>query len=231
MPEHLTIRQVISEVKEDFRKINADAWLPNKYVYNIILKHTSYFVRQMSDAFRILRVNSIYQSYKCVPMEEAPTIDDCCGLRGKCTIYRTKDRIPDLFEDSLGAIIQTVKSIDHSKSLTRTTPDAWLDKMKNPWNKTNKDEYYFYYNNRVYTPITNWRKVEIFGYFQEDISDINLCDDCTDHPTKECRRFMDKRIMVTKDMWRVISEMVIKDLATIYARITPDVNPNKNETK
>lgn len=229
MPDNLTVREVISEIKKSVKEQTADSRLTNKYIYGIIKKHTAYFIRQMSDALRIIRINSLYQPMKCVEMEEAPTIDDCCGLRGKCTIYRSKDKIPDLYEDSYGAIIKSVKTIDHSKQYTVITPDQWLNKKSNPWLSTDKNIYFFWYNGRIYTPNVTYKKIEVLGLFQDDISDLTICDTCTDHPEEECHRFMDKRFILTKDMWRVVSQMVIEEIAKVYKAIPIDTNVNKNE--
>jgi hypothetical protein len=229
MSDYLTVREVISEIKKTVKEQTADSRLTNKYIYGIIKKNAGYFVKQMSDALRIIRIQSLYQPLKCWEMEEAPTIDDCCGLRGKCTIYRTKEKLPAMYEDSYGAIIKSVKTIDHSKSYTVTTADSWLSKKNNPWLSTDKNIYYFFYNGRIYTPNVTYKKVEILAFFQEDISDIVLCDNCTDHPVEECRKYMDKKFMLTRDMWKVVSQSVVDEIVRIYKQIPIDTNVNKNE--
>lgn len=229
----LTIRKAISEVKKGLRENDADSRLSNKYVYALIKKHAADVLRQRSDAFRILKQQSFYQTLNCVTVEEAPLIDPCCGIRSKCTVYRTRDRLPRMYEDSYGAIIKNVLTIDGSFELQPVTPDGWDRKRKNPWGSGGamKDVYYFYNDGYLYFPMSTWRKVKIRAYFQEDVSDLNLCDNCGNTPSTECRRYMDNQFFLPPDLWKYVSERVNQELLTIYKRIVPDELINKDETK
>lgn len=231
----LTIRKAISDIRKGLRENDADSRLSNKYIYALIKKHAPTIIRQRSDSFRILKQQSFYQTLKCIIVEEAPTIDPCCGIRSKCTVFRTRDKLPRMYEDSYGAIIKNVWAVDGAfgKELQPITPDGWSRKRDNPWakNGATTDIYYFYSDGYLYFPMTNWRKVKIRAYFQEDINDLNLCDDCASTPTKECRKYMDNELFIPTDIWSYISQSVLEELLKVYKQIRPDVIINKDEDK
>lgn len=229
----LTVRKAISDIRKGMRENDADSRLSNKYIYSLIKKHAPTIIRQRSDSFRILKQQSFYQTIKCMIVEEAPAIDPCCGIRSKCTVYRTRDRLPRMYEDSYGAIIKNVWVIDKSFELQPTTPDGWDRIRKNPWGRDGAmtDVYYFYDDGYLYFPMSTWRKVKVRAFFQEDIRDLNLCDNCASTPSTECRRYMDNQLFIPVDIWSYISESVVKELLQGYKQIQPDVLINKDEAK
>jgi hypothetical protein len=107
-------RAAISNVRTDLKKYDADAHITNKQIYTILNKHSKWLLKRESDTFRLARINRIYQEYKCAEVIDVPKIDPCCGIVTKCTIKRTKSKIPDLYEDILGVLIKRVTSIDGS---------------------------------------------------------------------------------------------------------------------
>lgn len=232
----LTVRKAISEIRKGLRENDADSRMSNKFIYAVIKKNAAMLIRQRSDSFRILRQQSFYQWLKCVVVEEAPAIDPCCGIRSKCTVFRTRDRLPRMYEDSYGAIIKNVMTIDgpgHGTELQPVTPDAWDRKRKNPWGKNgaSTDRYYFYDDGYLYFPNTDWRRIKIRAYFQEDVSSLNLCDNCADTPSTECFRYMDNEFKLPPDLWKYVAEAVVQEMMAEYKQIPPDVFINKDEAK
>lgn len=57
----------------------------------------------------LIKTDAPFQKLKCVPIIEAPVTDPCCGIKSKCTVFRTKDRLPDIYEDSVGVIIRSAQ--------------------------------------------------------------------------------------------------------------------------
>lgn len=231
----MQIRQAIHRVKRLFREVNADSRLSDRTVYSLILNHTKWLIYRESIKFNIVQVDSVFQILKCVPVIEAPLIDPCCGIKSKCTVYRTKDKLPDLYEDSGGVIIRDVLTIDGSKSLTQIKPSEWLRKQENPWlNKNKKNSFFFYSEGYLYFPNGSWKMIEVNGLFTEDISDLNICDDkntCEDE-TKECRKFLDKKLIIPEFLEAQMFDNVIKDLANTYKKLPEKSNEiNKNDNK
>lgn len=229
----LTVRKAISQVRKGLRENDADSRMSNKFIYAIIKKHAADIIRQRSDAFRILKQQSFYQTINSIIVEEAPTIDPCCGIRSLCTVYRTRDKLPEMYEDSLGAIIKNVWVVDGSFELQPVTIDAWPRKANNPWGKNGamKDVYYFYNDGYLYFPMSTWRLVKVRAFFQEDISKLNECDGCGNNPTLVCQPYMDNRFFLPPDLWKFVAERVLEELLKTYKQIQPDELINKDEAK
>lgn len=184
-----------------------------------------------ADAFRLTRRDSIYQTLKCVEVEEAPAIDPCCGLRSKCTVFRTKNKLPDLLEDSMGPRISMVAPIDNmfkskgsDKQLLVISAKDWLKKLDNPWSKFNMDGYVIYNDGYLYFPNRNWKLVLVEGIFLEDISSYNSCSE-----DNSCKRFLDNKVFAPE---RQVAEAIgksIEELAGVYKRMPEQVTIDKND--
>lgn len=231
----MTIRQAIHRVKRLFREINADSRLSDRTVYSLMLNHAKWLIYRESEKFNLIKTDYPFQKLKCVKVIEAPLIDPCCGIKSKCTVYRTEEKLPDIYEDGMGVIIRAVTTIDGSKSLAQIKASEWERKQDNPWlNKNKKNSFFFFNDGYLYFPNGTWKMVEIEAMFKEDISDINLCDNpstCEDE-TKLCRRFLDTNFIIPEYLEAQMYDSVIKDLANTYKRLPEkSVEINKNDNK
>jgi hypothetical protein len=232
----LTNREAISRLKRMLREINADSRLTDRTVYSLLENHAKWLIYRESEKLRLLKKDDVYQSYKCVEVIEAPIIDPCCGIRSDCTIYRTKNKIPPIYEDSFGVIIKSVTTIDNGVSLTPIKASEWERKNKNPWlSEDNKNKFYFYFDGYLYFPKGSWKKVNIFALYKKDISDLNLCENdntpCNDE-TKKCKRFLDKQFIIPDYLEAQMFDSAIKDLSNTYKRFPEKSNEiNKNDNK
>lgn len=218
----MTVRESIHRVKRMLREINADSRLSNKMVYSLLLNHAKWLIYRESEKLRLLKKDKVYQKLKCVEVIEAPLIDPCCGLKSKCTVYRTKDKLPDLFEDSAGVIIKDVVTIDGLTSLTPIKASEWERKIENPWlSKNKKNQFYFYSDGYLYFPNGSWKKVEIIAMFKKDTSEYNICDEKTtcDDESKGCVRFLDTEFILPDYLEAQMYDAVLKDLANIYKKL------------
>ena len=158
----MTIREAIHRVKRLFREINSDSRLSDRTVYSLLSNHSKWLIYRESEKFTLLKLDKLFQPLNCIDVIEAPLIDPCCGIRNQCTIFRTKDKLPDMFEDSYGGIIRSVTAIDNQTSLTLIKPSEWERKQKNPWiNKDKKNSFYFYSDGHLYFPNGFWKKVNL----------------------------------------------------------------------
>lgn len=221
----MIIRAAISNVRTDLKKYDADTHLTNKQIYTILNKHAIWLVKRDSDAFRILRMNFLYQDYKCAEVIDVPTIDECCGITTKCTVKRTKNPIPKLYEDSLGALIKSVTSIDGSTELTLSTEEDYPKRKNNPWSKGKGSKYFFYKNGYLYGDLP--KKINVKGLFPEFIGNLN-CEDCP--KPVECKRFMDQEWYVPGYLEAQIIDFTVKELAP-QVSIPTQEKIDKNENK
>lgn len=211
----MNIRQAISNVKSILKKINADNRLTNKEVYTVLHKHAIWITYRQSESLKLGRENRIYQAYKCAQVIDVAKIDPCCKITTRCKIKRTKDRIPKIYEDSLGIIIKAVSSIDGSTELNHSTILSYPTKKNSPWlPKTEK--FYFFEDGYLYGDLP--KSINILAAFMEQV-------DCTG-----CKRFLDKEWMVSQKTEAEIIDFTIKELA-MQLQIPSQEKIDKNENK
>ena len=231
----MTNREAIYKVKKLFREVNADSRLSNKFAFSLLETATKWLIPRESDKQRLVRNDRIFQKVKCVKVIEAPLIDPCCGIKSKCTIYRTEDKLPPLYEDDSGVIIRNVTTIDGQVSLFKIKPSEWERKQSNPWiDKEKKNKFFFFSDGYLYFPNGSWKMVEVDALFNRDISDLDLCDDkgtCGDE-TKQCKPFLDRMFIFPDYLEAQMYDAVKKDLFEIYEKLQEKSNQiNKNDNK
>lgn len=231
----MTIREGIFTVKRLFREVNADSRLPNKLVYSLLLKHSKWLVYRDSEKLKLLKRHKIYQTQKCIKVIEAPSVDSCCGIKSKnCTIYRTENKIPEMYEDSAGVIIHNITSVDAQKStdIEMRTISAIRRLLQNPWaKKTSKGKIYAFYNDGyVYFPFKHLKMVQIEAFFIKKLEETD-CEPCKDCDKKPCPKFLDSELVIPDYLEAQMVDYVLKDLASTYQRIPEksiDINKNDN---
>lgn len=222
--------ELISEIKSQVRLQNADATLTNKFIWSLIEKHLRWLIKRENDKLNLLGLDYLFQPYKCVEVEEAPTIDDCCGIRSRCKIYRTVEKLPKMFESQEGVVIKDVITIDGSKSFTQIKPGEYMRKLENPTTvRFDKNLYFFYRDGHLYFPKSTIRKVMIYAYFEEEIK--NPCDDACPSNVNPCRRKLDESARIPDHIKGELMDFVIKDIMGTTLQIQPDQQVDKNETR
>lgn len=219
------IGDAISQIRTATRQFTADAKLTDRDIFSIMLKHSKWLIAQEADKLQISEQESLFVPYNCVDIIPVPVEDECCRYTSGCKIYRTKNPLPEMWQDSKGSIIRSVTTIEWSKDLTKTTLEKWI-KMSGDANfKYNKEAYFFLRNGYMYFPNRKWKSVSILLYPIFDIPPYcGECDEVTYCVSK------------AEENWRVpaklegrIIDAVEKELASLYMKVNPDESTDKNE--
>ena len=221
----MTKGEAISQVRIGLKAVGADSRMPNKYIWNVILKHMRWIIKRESDKFALMHNDYLYQTLKCVEAADAPAIDDCCGVRSKCTVFRTKNKLPRLFEDGSGILIKSVYTIDGGKDLTKITLQEYMRKLENPNSKYDKSLYYYFNNGYLYFPKSKYRKIMIKGYFEDEVGYINECSGVEYDP---CASRLQDEIRLPGQLLGEVFQFVIKEIAGSL-QIREDTQIDKNQ--
>lgn len=215
-----TIREYISQVKKLVKETNPDSRLTNKAVYSLLTKHARWLIRREANALKLTRFQDLYQIIDCVEVVEAPAIDPCCGISTLCTVYRTKDPLPELYEDSAGVLIQNVFSIDGSQEYTFTTAASVLRKLKSPYTRLQPAIYVYYHNRHLYFT-SMIRMVKVNGLFVTRV--VSPCN-----PDTTCIPFMDTPFFLPSYLEGELVANTVKELVQTYKQLPDDNNTNAN---
>lgn len=224
----LTLREIISQVKNTNKFVNADSKITNKYIYSLLKKHRDYLIKQLDGKFELIRLRYLFQTLNCVELIPTPTINECCGVKSPWTIYRTKEKLPIMVNSTMGPLFRRVSNIDGTEELTEITPFEWNRKIEDTNFKYNKYHYYFFNDGYLYFPNIEWKKIKIEGYFDDDVEDINC--ECFNEE-KSCKSMLDTEFRIPEYILTLCIDNVNKELFNYYQRIPledDDINKNTN---
>lgn len=212
------------------KAVNTDSRLTNKYIFSVLRANRDMLLKQVDSKFQLMKLGYLFQAWKCVELEAVSTIDECCGIKSNCTIYRTKKKLPYVIAGSWGPIFRKVSSVDGYTDFTYINTSEWNRRQEDTNNKYNKTLYYIWSDGYVYFPNITWKKIKIEALFEEDIEKYNDCDG--DHD--ECKTFLDNTFRIPKELLKVCLNMTNADIMNEYQRIQPDdeqidKNVNKKE--
>jgi hypothetical protein len=232
-----TLGELISQVKNDFRLVHADRRITNKYIYSLIRKHTEWVNKTESERKKLNKSDGIWQTLSCVEVIPIPTTDDCCRYNGpSCTIYRTKEKLPEVYENTWGYLLKSVGTIDGSQDFTHTKFTEWTRKQKNPTSKMDKTPYYFAKNGYLYFPNLEYELVSVTGYFKDDIAKFNVCDDESLDPDSDaCKSALNAEWRIPGYLESRMMDYVIKEISATFMQSMQsgeeDINKNHLPTK
>jgi hypothetical protein len=220
----ITIGEVISRVRNQIKSVKQDAFLTDRFLYSLAMKHAKLLMRRQDNLNRIMKFNSVFQTMNFVELIEVDRAQaQCHGIDTGCYFKRTKDRLPDIIDGYWGPLLRGVTSIDLSEQLTPTYPTSWEQMAKQKTFKYNKKKYYWYLDGYLYFPNLEWDAVRLEGVFEGDISNYN-CD-----PADDCQYIQDKNFNVPEYMFPEIEQNVMRDLG-IMLQIPQDAQHDNRHT-
>lgn len=221
-----TKRQVIDSLRNKLRERNADSNYSNQFLYNVLLEHSKWLIKRDISNGRIYSNTFFFKPLKCQKVIEVSLTDPCCPIKTNCKIYRTKNKIPDIWIDNSGPIIKHVSSVD-SPSVGTTdfqliSSTVWQNKRNDPYQKMSNQLYSFYSEGYIWFPEVNPHLVTILGFWMDDVTNLNECE------KKECVRYLDTDFAIPHWLEAECFSKALEQLAGISKRLPEDNEINKN---
>jgi len=203
-----TVSEAISRIRNQIKSVNIDAFVTDRYIFSLILKHVSWLIKREDDKGILRKYNSIFHTldYFClIDVDKADT--GCFCIESGCTIKRSKDKIPPAYEGSYGPIIRSITSIDGTTPLTLTYPSTYQAMIKQKTFKYNKTPYYYIVNDYIYIPSVDWPAIKVEGLFRSGIGIYR----------------QDEPFSVPMYLYAEMEQNVMKDLTTSL-QVPQDIN-------
>lgn len=201
-------RKTIDSFRDKIKERNADSIYGNQFIYNSLMEQAKWLIKREISAGRIYTNTSSFQILRCFEVIEVPITDVCCPVKTNCKVYRTKHKLPELWIDNKGPVIKSVTSIDASTEFVMIDPKNWETKKNDPYQKMMPTKYVMYSEGYLYFLEFNPHRVNITGFYKDDIEDQNGCVE-----NKGCIKFLDKKFMIPD--W-VEAEMYAKALQILF---------------
>lgn len=221
-----TKRQLINSLRDKLRERNADSNYTNQFLYQTLMEHAKWLIKREIVAGRIYRNTFFFQLLKCQNVIETSTVDPCCPVKTNCKIYRTECKIPDVWIDNNGPVVKYISSVDGTTEFFITTPTTWQNKRNDPYQKKSDQFYTFFSDGYFWFPEHNPHRVNLLGFWVEDISSLNGCAEDND-----CVRFLDTLFFIPDWLEAEMVAKALEQLAGISKRLPEDNEINKNPTR
>jgi hypothetical protein len=205
-----TIGETISRVRNTIKGVREDAFITDRYIYSLILKYAKLFIQRQDTANRILKFQNLFETLPCVELIEVDKIEACCsGIKSKCTIMRTKEKLPLVLQGPYGPLFRTVSSIDGSTLAYETNPVTYTIMTHNTTFKYNKNAYYWYVDGYMYLPNVMWEAVRIEGLWSDSVNYLKCDSDLA------CKIRQEDNTHVPEYMFAEIEKMVLSDIMAL----------------
>lgn len=217
-----TIGDSISRVRNVLKAVKEDPFLTDRFIYSIILKYGKTLLKRQDDLKQIMKYQSLFEVLPCVELIEIDKVEACCsGIKSKCRIMRTKEKIPPPLEGSYGPLIRNITSIDSSIEMISTYPSTYVSLSNSTNFKYNKSKYFWYVDGHLYFPNIDWDAVRIEALFDGDVSHLKA-------DSEPCALIQDSFFRIPDFLFSEVEQFAIKEILTA-GQIPPDgADDNQN---
>ena len=220
-----TIGETVSRVRNIMKGAKEDAFITDRFLYSLILKYAKMTIRRQDTENKIMRFQSLFETLPCVDLIEIDRVEACCtGIKSKCIIKRTKEKLPTLLEGTYGPLFRSVSSIDGSVEMIKTYPATYTAMTHSVNFKYNKTKYFWYINGYLYFPNIEWDAVKIEGLWDESIS-MYVCDSTV------CNLRQDEQTHFPEYLFAEIEKMVLQDLSVLVQLPTEKGDDLQNQLR
>ena len=203
-----TVGDSISRVRNILKAVKEDPFLTDRFIFSMIMKYAKLAIKKQDDLDKIKKFQSLFQVLPCVELIEIDKVAACCaGIKSKCIIKRTKDKIPTLLEGTYGPLFRSITSIDGSQEMFKTYPATYTAMTGTSNFRYNKKKYFWYLDGYLYFPNIDWDAVRVEGLFEGEIASYK----CTEEP---CVPIQNQTMNIPEYLFAEIEQMVIKEILT-----------------
>ncbi len=225
-----SIRDFVSDVSNDLKALNIDAWISPKVIYEKGLDITADFLKKDNSSNLVLYTQvENWMELPCIEMEEIPLTS--CGLDVYiCSkVMKSKKKLPDILTSKVSPLIKEVASTDYSKTYNYISSFT-------KWKNTQKQEfiskrYFLILEGYLYIPIgkkdgvESPEKVTMTAYFREEqqVEEFNN--------GKQCKKLADYTFICPSYLINDVKKETFNQFRQIYLQIQSDDLPNMSSTE
>jgi hypothetical protein len=218
-----TIAEAISRVRNTLKAVKEDAFLTDRTIYFSLLKYGKTLLKREDNQNRLMKMSSLFHVLPYVELIDIDKIEaDCVGIASGCTIKRTKNKLPTIFDGMFGPILRTVSSIDSSIKLFRTESSIYVSMTKTTTYKYNKKIYFWYLDGYLYIPNVDWDAIKVEAIFEGATGEF-MCE-----PNDECVLRQEQQFALPEYLFSEIEQFVIKELSLTINIPTNGPDDNQN---
>ena len=212
-----TIGESISRVRGIIKAASEDAFITDYFIYGIIVKYAKMVLKEKQDERKLMRQDDLFEFLPFVNLIEVDKIEaECAPIRSNCTILRTKDKLPGVFNGTKGPLIRKVYSIDGGYEFHKTSPATFISIANSPNYKYDKNEYYWYKNGYLYFPDSETEAIMVEALWEDVLNGY-----CTLNPDDKCSIMQDRPFPMPDYLFARVEQMAEQEFG-MTVRLTDD---------
>lgn len=219
-----TKRETISRIRGSIKGEKQDAFLTDRFIYSLILKYAKTYVKRLDDNNKLMRYSQLFETLGIDLIEVSKVEAGCVSIPTCCTVRRSENKLPKVFEASWGPIFRYVSSIDGSKEILKTYQKQYVKMAKTTTFKYNNNLYYWMSNGYAYFPNLEWDIVLFDGMWEDSIEMYKCCAD-------KCINRLDEPTHVPDDMLSEIEANVRQELLGMIQLPKDNLVDNQNQLR
>ncbi len=224
--EQISKREAISILRGNIKEVGADSIFTNKFLYSKLVEHAKWMIVREYKSGKVASSKSLYQTISCMPTIKVSKIDNKCPIKiEKLDIYRSEQKLPDIWQYDKGPIIRRILSIDSFTNFKLISSSDWQDKENNPYLKNSKEKYVFFENGYLWFPKEHPKRINIEAYFLDDVDTIDFCNCEQKQP---CKRYLDTAFRIPTWIQAELIDKATNQLLGQTAKVPQDTNINKD---
>lgn len=223
-----SVRQVISDVRQDLNSVNLDDWIPAKYIHHKLLDNAKLFMKREADDRRLYLYADIWTPINVFPLKES-TLIECSDIAvPHCnTVMKSEFKLPSVFSTRYGYALK-IYSLDYSIEYTPITPSDYINIKKSRYQNPKK-RYCWLSNDYLIIPDAFVQSVTIRGIFINQLEAKKLDQCCDGNTQPQCMLMLDQKFPVPGHLLGDVKKATILELAQIRKQIVPDEYPQLNQ--
>lgn len=220
----VSIADTVSRIRNLLKAVKEDAFLTDRMIYSVVLKYGKLYVQKQDNENRIMRFQTLFEVLPCVELIEVDKVEACCsGIKSKCIIKRTKEKLPTPMEGAYGPLFRDITSIDGSFMTYKTYPGTYLALANSTNYKYNKTLYYWYMDGHLYFPNLMWDAVRIEAIWDDDIQYLK-CNE----PQEQCQIMQELPTHIPDYLFAEIEQQVLKEFSIMLQVVQEAKDDSQN---
>ena len=223
-PSSRTVREMISDVRQDLNSVNLDQWIPAKYIHRKLIDVAGLFIKREADNMRLQAYPDMWVTVDNVVMEKSELVGASDILVPNCTtIMKSVQKLPRIFTTRFG-YVANISSIDYSGNYVQTTPRDYSYKVQRKYQNPTQ-RYWWIYNDHLVIPNSFVQSVTLRALFanKRDGLRLNGCDNL------DCIRMLDLEFPAPGHLLDDIKSQTVIKIASTREKIVPSEYPNLDE--
>lgn len=225
----MKIGKIIDQVIENYNKgvASDDSRLSPRFVYTKMVSVRNSFINQMVNKNQ--KVGQwAFQTLPCVELVKAPMHECPCLPPKGCTIYKTKNPIPETLVSLDRHLIQSVTTVTGGVVFSETSWEEKKYKGGNRYAKSNHD--YYIRSGHIYvTQETGPTLIAVTGLWSEPLDAYafpSYCDDCEGDDCIDCQPITDKEFPFDAHKIDTFIDKVTMEIMEYFAKSIEDRSNN-----